>query len=116
MSELNNYDWDTLNTDPSMKSWINSLSHHFKISTSVALGLLIDKTYFLNDAQACQPSAQYVRAIMQYGIGCNIIDIANQLFFAYQGLTPELRVFISPLNKLRKAADFIRTFEEKQEI
>ena len=63
-SELSNFDRDALNNDPGMKSWINTLSHRFKVPTSVALGLLTDKAYSLNDAQARRPSAQYVRTIM----------------------------------------------------
>ena len=84
--------------------------------TSVALGLLSDETYTLDDARARRPPAQYVRAIMRHGIGCNIVDVANQLSFAYRGLAPELRVFVSPPTEFTKAADFIRTLEEKQEV
>ena len=115
-SELSNFDHDTLNNDPGVKSWVNTLSHRFKVPTSVALGLLTDETYSLNDAWARQPPAQYVRAIMRHGIGCNIIDVANQLSFAYRGLAPELRVFISPLTESTKVADFICALEEKQEV
>lgn len=82
----------------------------------MALGLLTDKTYSINNACARRPLVQYVHAIMWYGIGCNIINVANQLFFAYQGLAPELRVFISPPTELTKTADFVRTFEKKQEV
>ena len=99
-----------------MKSWINTLSHRFKVPTSVALGLLTDEAYSLNNARARRPPAQYVRAIMQYCISCNIVNIANQLSFAYRGLAPELRVFISPPAESTKAADFIRALEEKQEV
>ena len=99
-----------------MKSWINTLSHRFKVPISVAMGLLTDEAYSLNDVRAHRPPAQYVRAIMRHGIGCNIIDVANQLSFAYRGLAPELRVFISPPTKSTKAADFIRALEEKQEV
>ena len=53
------------------------------VPTSMAVGLLTNKTYPLDNAQARRPSAQYVHIIMQYGIRCNIVDIANQLFFAY---------------------------------
>ena len=53
---------------------------------------------------------------MQHSIGCNIVDVANQLSFAYQGLAPELRVFILPPNKLTKAVDFIRVLKEKQKV
>ena len=53
---------------------------------------------------------------MRHGIGCNIIDVANQLSFAYRGIAPELRLFVSPPTELTKAADFIRALEEKQEV
>lgn len=53
---------------------------------------------------------------MRYGIGCNIVEVANQLSFAYRGLAPELQVFVSPLTKSTKAADFICTLEKKQEV
>ncbi len=83
---------------------------------TIALSLLTDKTYSLNDAHAQQPPAQYVRAIMRHGIGCNIVNITNQLSFAYRGLASELRVFVSPPTKSTKATDFIYTLEEKQEV
>lgn len=66
------------------------LSQRFKVPTSVVLGLFTDETYSLNNAQHCQPPAQYVRAIMRHGIGCNINDVSNQLSFAYRGLALEL--------------------------
>lgn len=81
--------------------------------TNIGLGLLTNKTYPLNDVWAQRLSAQYVCTIMQYSIGCNIVDIANQLFFVYQGLAPEFQVFVLPPIKSTKAADFICAFEEK---
>ena len=36
--------------------------------------------------------------------------------FAYQGIAPELRVFVSPPTESTKAADFICALEEKQEV
>lgn len=86
------------------------------MSTSVALSLLTNETYSFDDAQSWQPPTQYVYAIIRHGIGCNIVNIANQLSFAYRGIAPELRVFVSPPTDLTKAADFIRTLEEKQEV
>ena len=53
---------------------------------------------------------------MRYGIEYNIIEVANQLSFAYRGIVPELRVFVSPPNESTKAADFIRALEEKQGV
>lgn len=115
-SELSDFDRDTLNNDPSVKNWINTLSHCFKVPTNVALGLLTDETYSLNDACARQPPAQYVQAIMRHGIGCNIIDMANQLSFAYRSLAPELQVFVMPLTESTKAFDFIHALKEKQKV
>lgn len=82
----------------------------------MALDLLTDETYSFNNAQAQRPSAEYVCAIMRHAIGSNIVDIANQLFFAYWSLAPELWVFVSPPTKSTKAADFICIFKEKQEV
>lgn len=53
---------------------------------------------------------------MRYGIECNIIDIANQLFFAYQRIAPKVRVFMTPPIKTIKVLDFICALEEKQEV
>ena len=83
---------------------------------SIVLSLLIDKTYSLNNTWTQQSLGQYVCTIIQYSIECNIIDVANQLFFAYQGLVQELRVFVLPPIKLTKAANFICTLKKKQEV
>lgn len=112
-SELSNFNRDAVNNVSGVKSWVNTLSRHFKVPTSEAFGLLIDKTYFLDNARAWQPPAQYVHAIMQNEIGCNIVNITNKLSFAYQGLVPELWVFISPPTKSTKAADLIHVLKEK---
>lgn len=96
-----------------MKSWINTLSHRFKVPTSITLSLLTDESYLLKDAWARCPPAQYVRAIMCHSIGYNIVNMANQLFFAYRGTAPELRVFILPPTESTRAANFIRALEEK---
>ena len=64
-----------------MKSYINTFSHDFKIPTHIALGLIMDQIYSLNNAHAWQPLAWYIQVIMHYRIDYNIIDIANQLSF-----------------------------------
>lgn len=115
-SELSDFNRDALNNNSGVKSWINTLSYHFKIPTSVAFGLLSDETYSVDDARFRRPPTQYARAIMQHGIGCNIIDVANQLSFAYKGLAPELRVFVMPPTKSTKASDFIHTLKKKQKV
>lgn len=72
--------------------------------------------YSLDDACTGRPPAQYVSAIMWHSIRCNIVDIANQLSFAYKGLAPELQVFVTLPTKLINAFDFIRALKEKQEV
>lgn len=99
-----------------MKSCINIFSHCFKVPTSVVLGFLTNETYFLDNAWARRPFVQYVWAIMRHDIECNIIDVANQLFFANQGIVPELRVIMLPPTESIKAADFICVLEERQKI
>lgn len=114
-SELDDQERENLNKDAGIDNWISTLSQRFKVPTSVALGFLTSESYSLDDARRRRPPAQYVRAIIRHGIGCNIVDIANQLSFAYRGVAPELRIFIPPLTRTTKASDFIRLMEEKQE-
>lgn len=84
--------------------------------TSIVLDLLTDKSYSLKDVRAYCPLAQYVRVIMRHGIGCNIVDMANQLSVDYRGIAPELKVFVLSLTESTRAADFIHTLEEKLEV
>lgn len=114
--EFNDFDRNALNNDPGIKNWINILSRHFKVPTNITLGLLTNVTYSLDNVYTWQPPVQYICTIMQHDIGCNIVNVANQLLFAYQGLAPELRVFVSPLIELTKAVDFICALKEKQEV
>lgn len=48
--ELNDFNCNVLNNYPSMKNWINILSHCFKIQTSIALDFLLNEIYPLNNA------------------------------------------------------------------
>ena len=56
-SKLSNFDRNALNNNPGVKNWVNTLFHRFKVPTSIALRLLTDETYFLDDAQAQWPPA-----------------------------------------------------------
>lgn len=82
----------------------------------MALGLRTNEMYSFDDAQAGRSFIQYVRAIIQYGIGCNIVNVINQLSFTYQGLALELWVFVLPVTKSTNVADFIHILEEEQEV
>lgn len=44
--ELAKFDYDALNNNLGIKSWINMLSQRFKVPTSMALGLLTVETYY----------------------------------------------------------------------
>ena len=114
--ELSNFDWNALNNNPSVKSWVNTFSHCFKVPTSMALGLFTHEIYSINNVRARQPLAQYVCAIMRHGTGCKIVNVVNQLSFAYQGIILELQVLVSPPTYLTNAANFIYMLEEKQEV
>lgn len=46
----------------------------------------------------------------------NIVDIVNQLFFAYFCIVAKLKVFVLSLIKAIKTTNFIHTLKEKQEI
>lgn len=78
--ELSDFDCDTLNNNPGVKSWINMLSNRFNVSTNIALDLLTDKIYLLDDVRAWCPLAKYIRVIMRNGIGCNIVDVIINFF------------------------------------
>lgn len=62
--KLNNFDRNILNNNSGVKSWINTLSHCFKVPTSVALNPLTNETYFLNNTCSQQSSAYYICTIM----------------------------------------------------
>lgn len=115
-SEFSDFDHDILNNNPGVKSWVNTLSLHFKVPTGMVLGLLTGGTYTFDDAWAQWPLLQYVCTIIQHDIGYNIVNVVNQLSFGDRDLAPELRVFVSSLTESTKAADFICVFEEKQEV
>ena len=82
---------------------------------SIAFDFMMDKTYLFKDAQAHRPSAQYGRAIMRYGISCNIVDLANNLSFAYRGIALKLRVFVLLPTKSTRVVNFIYILKKKQE-
>lgn len=48
-SELNNFNRDILNNNSSVKNWVNTLSHTFKVLTSDVLSLFTNETYSLDD-------------------------------------------------------------------
>lgn len=76
----------------------------------------MDENDSLNNVRSCHPPAQYIQASMYHSIDCNIVDIANQLSFAYHDIALEFKVFISLHTKVTKTFDFIRVFVEKQDV
>lgn len=82
----------------------------------MAFGLFTNKTYFFDNAQAQRSPLQYVCAIIWHSIGYNIVNVANQLFFAYQGIASKLQVFVLPPTESTKAVDFICALKKKQEV
>lgn len=88
-SQFSNFDRNALNNKPDIKNWLNILFYYFMVSTSITLSFFTNEIYFFNNTYTWQLFAQYIYTIMQYGIGWNIVNIANQLFFFYQWLASE---------------------------
>lgn len=52
--------------------------------------------------------------MIQYGISCNIINVANQLFFAYQGIAPKLGLYVFISMETMKTSNFIYALCKKK--
>lgn len=52
ISELSNFNYNILNNNLGMKSWVNTLFHCFKVLTSMVFGLFTNEIFFLNNAPA----------------------------------------------------------------
>lgn len=65
------------NNDLGLEIWIKTILQWFKIPTNMVFGLLIDKVLPLKDNYYYQLPVQYVRAMMYYDLGYNIVNIAN---------------------------------------
>lgn len=115
-SELNNIEYSEMNKDPGLETWITTLLSGFKIPTSITFRHLIDEAYSLKDVCIRWLLAQYVYAIIHYGLRYNIVDFVNQLSFTYKDLVPQLWIIITSLSNTIKATDFIPVFKKKQEI
>lgn len=111
--EFRDFNCDALNNNQRVKSWIIILFCRFKVLFSFAFDFLSNKTYLVDDICAQRPPALYVRAIVRYQISCNIVNIANKLFFAYQGIALKLKVYVSPPAKTTKTLEFIFALKEK---
>ncbi len=70
-------DRDDLKMAPGIEKWIKKLTMRFKIPTGVAPWLFVDEKYTLSDVYIRQGPAYYIRAIIQYSIGANILDVPN---------------------------------------
>lgn len=99
-----------------MKTWTKTLLRRFRICSGIALRLLVDKRFSLADVRRRRPPAQYVKTIVHYCIGANIIDKPNQLCNAYRNLARELKPFITPPANSATTSEFIKALEEKEEI
>lgn len=53
---------------------------------------------------------------MYHDLGCNIVEVANQLSFTYKGLVSKLQVFVISSIDTKKTTNFIYAIEEKQKI
>ena len=66
------------------------------------------------DARNRREPQSYVQAVVRYAEAANIHDVENQLTFARQGITSELRAFADPPDDTTTVEAFIRTLELKK--
>lgn len=114
--KFDDINYDEMNNNLGLGTYITTLSQQFKMLTSMMLRFLTDKVYSLEDTYYCRLLAEYIHIIMRYGLGYIIVDIANQLSFVYRGLALELRAFITLPTNTTKTTNFILAVEEKQEL
>ena len=115
-AELSNLERTGLRNDPrGVEEWCNALLVRFKELPGVALSHLTSEKYTATDARAKREPADYVQAIIRHAKSANIETVLNQLTFAHQGLSPELRVFIDPPTATTTVASFIQALEMKKD-
>ena len=114
-SELSNLERRGLRAEGSgVDEWCRALSARFKELPGVALSNLTAERYTLADARARREPASYVQAVVRHAKSADIDGVQNQLTFAYQGIVPELRVFVDPPNAATTIASFIQMLDMKK--
>src|SRR4051794_26619020 len=89
-------EWSGLRGDDGLgiNLWVDALIKRFHPHRSVALAALTFEKYTVQDARNRRETADYLQAILRHAKGAGIESEYNQLTFAWNGLDPELRVFI----------------------
>ena len=67
------------------------------------------------DARSHREPAAYVQTILRHAKSANIESVENQLTFAYQNITTDLRAFIDPPTGTTTVSQFIQTLEHKKD-
>ena len=80
----------------------------------MALSNLTAEIYTLADARARREPASHVQAVVRHVKLADIESIQIQLTFAYQGIVPELRVFVDSPNSATTIASFIQMLDIKK--
>lgn len=75
--KLSNFDRNALDNDRGMSTWIQTLLLQFKICPDTTLGLLVDAAFLIADVRRRRPPSQYVKTIVRYYVGSNIVEEAK---------------------------------------
>ena len=97
-----------------MNAWCDALIERFKKLTEIVLNKLTIEKYILKDARNRRESISYVQTIVRHVKSSNITEILNQLTFAHESITVELRVFVNSSTMTITIVSFIRSLELKK--
>ena len=87
----------------------------WKENTNITLAKLISEKYTILDARNRREPAEYIHAVIHYTKNADIDSIRNQLMFAYQGITSQLRVFVNAPGTDTTVTGFIQALEAKKD-
>ena len=98
-----------------VEEWYSTLMRRWKENTNVALGKLTNEKYTLSDARNRREPAEYVHAVIRHAKNADIDSVRNQLTFAHQGITSQLRVFVDAPGVDTTITAFIQALEIKKD-
>ena len=114
-AELSNLERVGLRADKNdVEKWYSTILKRFRESTEITLHNLIIKKYSIYDVRTRRELIVYMQTILRYAKSINIDNVENQLTFAYQDITVELRTFIDLSTPTTTMASFVQTLKLKK--
>ena len=102
--------------DPTgVKGWISAIKNRFKVPISDALSSLTTTKYTTYHARIRYEPSAYVQTMLRHAQNADMLSVGTQLMWAWQGIAPELRVFIDAPMNTTTVTSFIESLQRKQE-